>query len=1301
MYRRESKIMRKLLGSKPAPDTNEASSSSSNAPTSAPATYRPSNSQNGVYRVKDPISCLDVSPDRRTVALGGLQILKTVVLDEPTSFNFSFSEGVDVRAAIIAQPSTVKNAAATDQLNVCDVKWLGNSMIATACVNGRIFAYDVARIGEGTTAEPLEYVRIQEDSRQVNTLDVNPHLKSWLLSGSQDGLARIFDTANAVHTRAGFLTFRQRFAGLRCNDSIRQVKWSPRRGHELACSTESGVIYKWDARHPSRPLLRISAHDKACTSIAWHPDGVHLMTGGSDCKLHVWDMGDSADRRQKPKWTITTPAPVKTLAWRPGLWSATAQSRRVAQVAVTYEENIKKRYGTSVVHIWDLARPTMPYKEIERFDASPSALSWQDQDMLWTVGHDGRFCQSDVAHSPRLIDRQSTSALAFSSKGDVLMFLDERPQLPRPRPAGLNQSDTIPRTSLETSPQGQVLSVSRSDSEEDVLGSFLSPRRRIHGRAMANSRTAHSMSTTPPGGPIPENPATTMGLEQAINLTGQFKSQQAMASGHVPAAQSVQLYQYLTTVYLETLEKELPSADGSKSLVERVTHIMEQYAMAAEKTSLFRLSQTWRILAFAVGLLLTRRAKYHQKTRTVWHENQKQAAARDVQRQEAPEESPGHSLGTGSRLTGPVRSSEDIHSTSNVPTPRVRPADRPGRQDATGYQYGRKLTPVSEPDSFSLGASNQGGPFHSGSPRRRLDSAPLSFTSEDSGVSRASHTEGYDFYDMETLAMAINVPMTRNRSGSRLRKGSVDDSEIRQRRISRHGSDDSFGQVFSTSDVNKQLSNNNSGSSVPSRPPLVSQTSMMSTESNGEYGSRIRGELLKKSSPDKSWSMTSNQPPVRRRRAMTDSPENMFLVSQTTMDTDDSFPYPSQTSFPSVDSDSQKDDDTLIVVDRSLPSLTLNTKPPEQLPQQTTYYDPNPDIIETDYLPWHDDPPYPFTQTPAVTFSNPFDISQPATTTAPINTPTAAAGGPLDPYKLITRALEFESRTSAHNASAIILLLRPLVPDSVIDFHRASAVLRQHHARLQRMALFIEAALLRNLCVKGWPGGALADIWGDHYTAIFSPAQQLVQAGLLCSSCKKPREIDPRENRDVTVWTCERCRHVMAPCAVCGHRDPQISFVTSDADDSDASTLSGWWYCPGCAHGGHASCLSMWHELSPSSSYRSSDSSKYSGGACPLDGCGHACIPGRYRAELNTSRADDLGRAAVEQSRSSSRRASPQRGGASSNVKSDGNDIPQSRAVGVARETLNKAGGILSSSPGRNTGERERRKSVKFAGTSH
>ena len=68
-------------------------------------------------------------------------------------------------------------------------------------------------------------------------------------------------------------------------------------------------------------------------------------------------------------------------------------------------------------------------------------------------------------------------------------------------------------------------------------------------------------------------------------------------------------------------------------------------------------------------------------------------------------------------------------------------------------------------------------------------------------------------------------------------------------------------------------------------------------------------------------------------------------------------------------------------------------------------------------------------------------------------------------------------------------------------------------------------------------------------------------------------------------------------------------------------------------------------------------------------------------------------------------------GGRHHGVRSDGNDVPQSRAVESVREALAGAGGlgnggrtgtgILSSSPGRGGigGERERRKSVKFVAT--
>ncbi|KIL93069.1 hypothetical protein FAVG1_03045 [Fusarium avenaceum] len=1292
MYNRDSRIMRKLLGkaSTDTPAGDSANLSITSAPASTiSASFRPSKSQDAVYKAGAPILALDVSPDRRTAILAGGHILKTVVLDDPSNFNFNFREGVDLRAVITAQPAGFKGNQAADQLSIRDVKWHGGSTIFTACANGKIFAYDVARVGSGA-ADPLEYMQTQEDSRQVNTLDVNPHLKSWLLSGSQDGMARVFDTAAPIQGRGG-ITFRQRFAPLKCIDSVRQVKWSPKVGHEMACCTEGGVVLKWDVRQPARPLLRINAHEKACASIAWHPDGNHLISAGRDTKLHVWDVGGTADKRQKPKWSVTTPAPIWTIAWRPGLWSATAQNKRVAQIAVSYDDSSSRRYGTSAVHIWDLARPTLPYKEIERFDSSPATLLWQDQDMLWTVGQDGLFTQSDVAHAPKVIDRQSTSSVAFSPKGDVMMFLDERSHPNnRPRPPVTHHAEIVPRGPYGSSPNAPMLSISRSDSEEDVVGSFLGPRRRSI-RRKAGGRSGQ-MSTTPPSGSgIADDNKQFLALDQAINVTGIFKTQQTMAFGRLPAAKTTQVYQYLSRLYLETLHQELPYVQEGKALNKRVGIILEHYARAAESVSYFRLAQTWRILSYTVGLLLDRRAQYHLDLRLGrFHkmkieERKGSGILKPVDLYNASrtpgDETPRRGSvkpGIGSRsLSTRSLLALGFESTSNVPTPLARPADAGMNTKEHAQQVGKRLAAVTEPDELSLGPGINDR--FEDTPRRRLDSVPVSDVSHESESSQISSTEGYDFYDADVLLKAVDVPPKKKEP---LSLGSTS-PEIPK--VTRHDSDESFAQMFSTSDAAKKPSASTPRGNGQWRSSLARHASDMDKD-NQEYPSHIRGEEV-----HTTVDTPAESPLSRPKKPVTDSPDEVFMISQTTMGTDDSFP--SQTSEPLQPEPSppkpttqpapSKEESPLpqILAPASHPSRTISPFK-DLFPAQK---DLRPYILETDFLPWEDDPLYPY---PVVTTGDPSVVS------------------PLDPYTSITEALHYESRSSALNASAIILLLKPLVPEFVIDYHQASAVLRQHHSRLMQMGLFIEASLLRNLCVQGWPEGLPQ--WGENYTAIFTPAQQNGKVSFFCSSCKKPRELDPK-NGPEGIWTCERCRTAMAPCAVCGHREPtQAEFTPIEVSSVLASDshLIEWWYCPGCAHGGHASCLQAWH--APLDAPESGSTASFSDGCCPLDGCGHACLPGRYRGETTTARADEIGRATVEKTRardergaSSSRRSSP-RAGTDRSVKSDGNDIPQSRAVGMARDALNKgSGGILSSSPGRTvvTGERERRKSVKFART--
>lgn len=1354
----QGKIMRKLLvlGKQSATESaNDPGVSSTSSPT-VPQLYRPSTAQNAVYTAGNPIKCIDISPDRHAAILGGPYILKTVKID-----GVHIREGVDLRSIITAHHATKAGAASSvgDQLAIRDVKWTmgqnsqgqGSPMVFTACANGKIFQYDLARAGSSAAGGTgLEFIQIREDARQINSLDINPHRGSLLLSGSQDGIARCFDTRTPIQTRTG-LTFRAISPHpFRCNaDSVRQVKWSPTDGFYFACSTDQGVVLKWDIRKHVAPILKIKAHDKICSSLDWHPDGEHLVSAGWDGKCHVWDMSRNADKRQKAKWSISTPAPVSVAVWRPGQWSATAQGRRAAQIAVSYEDSSQKRHGINAVHIWDLARPTMPYKEIQRFDNLPTAMIWQDRDLLWTAGQDGLFNQCDTAFAPKVIDRQTVSTMAFSARGDVLMFLDERSESHRPR-AHIVHKEILPTSSYGSSPNTPMLSISRSDSEDDIVGSFLGPRRRGSRRRRLGSRSAHVLSSTPPSGTGEEK---SLSLEQAINLTGIFKSQQARVFGHVPAAASVDVYGYLSTNYLEILDGELPQRYGQeRPMVDRIASILERYAKAAENITQFRLAQSWRILAYGMNLLLRRRAQFHLGLRM----RRLQRPGKKSEAQSEPlmpvvevdrltpdgDEMPHRAMSAvGLDKASYARSllSEEIESTSNVPTPLARPV-RDDRQDAEGHTspHGKKLTPILEPDSFSLPPA-----LHAvAGDRRRLNSMPLSTVSHDSERTTTSEasTEGYSFYDAEALlSKAIDVPSTRRTGPSMPRDYMEAGSPSIRRPALRHDSDESFSQLFSVSDSSRRntgLAGSSDGGSLPRRsklstvPQLRNRQRSDSNASDMEFESRIRGQKLAES-PVRTRLGALHLTLDRSETGLTSFTDEHHMITQTT-----SGSFTSQQNGPADEVLSDSSPEKRAFHAQHTDSFTSED---ERLPY----------IIEEDYLPWLDDPPYPH---PLQSDGNGFSSLNPAP--------------PIDPYTLVSRALEFEARSSALNASAMILLLKPLLPSGVIDTFQAAAILRQHHSRLMSMKLFVEAALLRKLCLRGWPGGILS-IWGEDYTAIFTPAQQGVQAGFFCSDCHKPRDIDRSSASMQSIWRCERCKTVMAPCAVCGHRDATVNPPSTFSDPADLANnngtgeskatregpvLSTWWYCPGCGHGGHSTCLQGWHgplfeggshhlgdydsSLAELSDYQQQP--EFSDGCCPLDGCGHACLPGRGRMEAAAARTEEVSRAVREVTRAGAGAKGFGHGASGSlgigsvsgngsgegdhhrrantfsefGVRGDLHEVLQSRAVESVRETLavegsssrDVSGKALSSSPGRGgnfaaekTGsDRERRKSVKF-----
>ncbi|PBP22479.1 WD domain-containing protein [Diplocarpon rosae] len=1153
---------------------------------------RPSASQHTVFSAGSPIACLARSPDGSRVVIAGAKIFKLLKIEGST-----ITEEVDLRAVIISYAASHDPSAATpEQLNIRDVTWSYgdlDSYIITACGNGRITVYDLKRLNEG-----LEIGRIQDHARQVHRLKISPFRNNWVLSASQDGTVRIFDLKLPYKGRSGIM-FKQ-WKLFKCNaDAVRDIKWSPTDGMEFACCTDAGVVQKWDIKNPTAPVLKLTAHTSACFSISWHPDGQHLVSGGIDQHCHVWDLS-RGDRNQKPQYTFATPAPISRVAWRPACWSATAQGKRAAQVTVAYDDSNAGRFQTANVHIWDLARISMPFKEIENWDSAPTGLVWNTRDLLWSVDREGRFIQTDVAFVPQLIERRSLSALAFSPTGDLLGFLEKRPSPRRSRsPIALPGSGPSVQHGGGTS-----LSVSRSDSEEDVVGSFLGPRMKKGLRRRSSGR-GQSLSTTPPSS-IGLADSKVMSLEHAVEVTGVYRLQQVMMMGHAPTATTVEMFEYFTNRYLLRLNKSSFPELHAEPMDVRIDTILQSFSRTAENVGFFRLAQTWKILAFSMNAVLTRRAEYHRQSRLTakvppaQDEQVKQTVIvaraqtdqgddtpRGFGRPQAAHDSPLHRHGVS-------MINEDLESTSNVATPLARPV----RDQLINETRAAMQTPMAlEEDELQLpGATQPGTPSPIAVPgvRRSPDHA-------------SSSVEGYDFYGVEPFSPATDYVAPARKVPLRLDYPEQSQNPPRVQ-SQRHDSAESF-QMFSSSGESRGsrfMGSSGSDHSPKQEDGRELRDRVSSWESDPRrdhrrYRPEIEAPTGASSSDHLNFELQNVVRETRNRPLHNPAEPPVFRLQEA--------------SAPRVL-------DTTPVKHRiRAEEEPISPTTPEPAASERKSEDPN--IIESDFLPWPQDPE--------------FIIP------------------PLDPSIIIPQQIAYQCLGGCLTAAIMVLVFRPLLPAEAIDSFQAEAIMRQYHHRLMSMKLFAEAALLRNLCVPLYP-------------SVFAPAQENVTIGF-CTDCNKPLENDPLIPG--SVWRCPRCMKHMDPCPICLSRE-----IPDDIEYREGKLIedvSTWWYCPGCGHGGHSICMQAWH---------ADEGTINSGGCCPLEGCLHPCLPGKWREEWaeqkQAAKARELDLAVKENTRSGSRGP-----GTVTPIRRDAREVVQSQAVEGVRVALGVNG-------------LERKKSVKL-----
>jgi len=530
---------------------------------------------------------------------------------------------------------------------------------------------------------------------QVNKLDFDPHSGYMLLSGSQDKTCKIWDIRDPKKPR-GYAQFHVRAP-------VRDVRWSPTDAMEFALCTEDGAVQKWDIRAPQQALLGIKAHEKSCYTVSWHPDGKHLASGGVDKNLKVWDL-KSQNRRQKPVFSVRCPAGIMNLAWRPPCWSAEFAERgtwQSTQIATSYTDDDPR------IHVWDLRRPHIPFRELAHYETRPTDLLWADKDLLWTVGGAGVFAQNDVSYAPQPEDSLPPGAISWAADGSFYAVTEDRRTKRRTSvtdPAAMFLN--IPEGRLSGAEDGMV-SRSLTDDDEGTDTSLSEYASRRQSKA-ASTRSAKSQANTPPAH---EDLPKVLPLDRAVMakkdmfINGQLSAMTRIPGIHLP----YNILEEIVNGYaLPMTEKERQA--GPDNILPRLESSFRRNAMVAQAANLHQVAENWRLMEAVIIPELRTWADNNRKKRLAAEEVERQFKADEkgktsvqntlpaltkIWPKDKDIKSPSQSEKVKSNLFRGVvefqggSSDQGSHPGSNMTTPRQQPllSPAPSTRQAGGTWY--------------------------------------------------------------------------------------------------------------------------------------------------------------------------------------------------------------------------------------------------------------------------------------------------------------------------------------------------------------------------------------------------------------------------------------------------------------------------------------------------------------------------------------------------------------------------------------------------------------------------------------
>ena len=1180
--------------------------------------------------------------------LAGHEILKTVHIVDT-----KVTEEVNLRAAVTAYNSA-HSSGRQHFLPATEVKWshgVYGNLIATAAVNGPIVVYDVNKTTELSS--------LHEHRGQVHRLAFDPHIGRYLLSGSQDGTVKFWDLRAAGQGKATtVIKCAKRYSGR--SGPVRDVRWSPTKDPtdaiEFATASDNGVIQKWDMRNPEYPLLRINAHEKSCSSIDWHPDGRHVVSAGFDRYVRVWDFSNP-NKRQKEVFRFRAPHAVTNVRWRPPCWSselAETGQWQSTQLITSYTRDDPR------LHLWDLRRPLLPFRELDRYNSPATDFLWASKDLLWTVGNEGVFTQTDINFTTQVHKQIPPTALSWANDGEYVAFVEDRTHR---RESGLEDAAagflSMPQQKL-SSGDDAVVSRSLTDDEAPFEG-METPSAKHRQTKSVSARSVKSQASTPPGNDgIPH----VLPFDRAVlDRKDLFQNNQIGLSSVVPGATiDLEDAKYLAHTYSQPIVEQ-GQKPAAEQVLQRLEKAFKANGDACDAVSMHRTAQSWRILGAVIVPELRDWAERNRKRRLKQQDTLKEqsiASAGSLKSSEPKEKTqifgpttqhpirkPVNAVLQGIRESTKKDALMEPESTSNIATPLAQPLPDSPSSDPTANRSrflgldesienlpplppsvaaahsaaaaaSKALQDATSETSMSPGSSPQKGRR----PQREdsgIDSSPISSPSHriSPPLTRA-------------VPQSINPPSSTRRQEDR--RAALRDYKVQARPLLNFDqpvdgdSQSAAGSRGRVSNGSFPLFPASTDSSDKLRGSLEASSSSPSSRAKGSAtsdGWRIAqgSDSFEQSSPMKSDEYRRlhlddaissqlegnvNSPHAKvphqsdgRDFGPTASRESSQLQSQDSIATSPDMPFHFET------------DESRQHVSRAndrLPAAKSPAAADMQSSIATIVQNKDEDLRSQAFI-WQDFCPIPTTDysskvpfawsaRPLIAHSIAFDLS------------LGAICGQFSAslLMLIYQFFFFASETSQDDNKTAPF--KPNLIDRLADprtAHRIMEGIFQTYAEyLRNMKWSVPLTELRNFCRQaGFASFQPSANLPDDVSPLTGNDPQLIHAS--CQECK-------------AAWTtgtfaCGRCGNPAEKCPICHswHLPPPPAAQVSEATPS-WPTHSGrtWTFCPSCGHGTHTSCTALWL------------SQPETEGLCPTSGCSCDCGPGAVRkARVEKQTAED------------------------------------------------------------------------------